>query len=649
LLALLCGGVFAGRVYSTFEPIRVKVATSSLPSEEGRVSVAVPPARSADRLGSPAVLIAQLQNPSSSAIGVAAAIEGRRIATVTVDARDTRRVDLATRSDVPVRPGDVITFSSARSGWTLEYLEVANIFGSSRNLLPLLIVPASLREYARPPLVLAVLLTIAIWGIALVDFSTPVQSRRRAVLRRLLQAVAVLFLTLVLASALISPFKLIVPVRTFCLTVALLFSVGLWRAILEARAQVIHRMRAPAHVVDAMLVGSVAAAFYVIAMFVALPLHGGNYSGFLHLSKQRIEQVEFLQQRHDLLDSLVLLEKGAYDGQFAYLITFDPWLRLYKEDPTRYGTMVDAAPYRFGRIGYSVLTKIVSGDNPPRYPATMIWLLIAGNLVAATFLALIVAHHGRHPAWGLLYLVVPGLHQSLQVGLPESLAAAGLLAGYWAWLTSRPWAAACAFGLSLLFRETGAVFLLALVAVDWVQKRDLKAVAILSSGFLPLMAWRSYLCWRLFPAWGWQGLFFNPENTGFPLAGIWDLWTRLANGTYYPDDRTMQLAGTFYPVLLVGALVLAVAYCWRHPSGLGAALIAFGAIALSLNYPSIWANTGNGERGTYELLLLSIVAWASLTRSWWLHVSYLGYFGALAAYLLLASINRNIIRQVLGI
>jgi hypothetical protein len=636
-------------VYSTFEPVRVKVTTSPKSNENGRVTVVMPRVPHLDRLAAPAVIIAQLRNSSPSAIDVAVMLNSSRLATVMVDAGAVRRVDLTTRSDVAIRPDDIITFSSGQATWVLEYLEVANIHGSSRTLVPFFIVPASTRQYDKPAVALVVLVTVAIWWIALIDTSTRVQSRGCALLRRGAQFIAGAFLALVLASALLSPFKVLMPARTFCLVVALLLSVGLWRTIQELRARVIRITRVPTHVVDAVLVGSVAASFYVISMFATLTLHGGNYSGFLHLQKARISQVTFLTQRPELLNSLVLLDDGAYDGQFPYLMTFDPWLDLYKDDPARYGTMVDAAPYRYGRIGYSLFTKIVSGDHPPRYPAAMIWLLLAGNLIGSAFLALIVAHYGRNPAWGLLYLLVPGFHQSLQVGLPESLAAAALLAGYWAWLTSRPWAAACAFGLSLLFRETGAIFLFALVAFEWIKRRDRRSVAILMTGAVPLMAWRAYVCWRLFPAWGWRGLFFNPENTGFPFAGISELWSRLSTGAYYPDDRTMQLAGTFYPLLLVAAIVLAAASCVRRISVVGVAVIAFGAIAISLNYPSIWVNMGNAERGTYEVLLLSIVVWASLPRASWLHGPFLSYFGALAAYLLFASVNRGIIRQVLGI
>ena len=38
-----------------------------------------------------------------------------------------------------------------------------------------------------------------------------------------------------------------------------------------------------------------------------------------------------------------------------YFATFDPLLRVYRNSPITYRRFMDAPPYRFGRIGFSLL------------------------------------------------------------------------------------------------------------------------------------------------------------------------------------------------------------------------------------------------------------------------------------------------------
>jgi LPXTG-site transpeptidase (sortase) family protein len=79
--------------------------------------------------------------------------------------------------------------------------------------------------------------------------------------------------------------------------------------------------------------------------------------------------------REDIAQSVRFSPDGGYDGQFFYFMTFDPFLTAFRHEPQRYGEYIDFPPYRYGRIGFSLLTKVFSGDRPAWYPATMVALV----------------------------------------------------------------------------------------------------------------------------------------------------------------------------------------------------------------------------------------------------------------------------------
>lgn len=190
--------------------------------------------------------------------------------------------------------------------------------------------------------------------------------------------------------------------------------------------------------------GAIGAAFFASMMLQTLTDYRGNYSGFLHLSRGMAATAPFLRERPDLARSLIVGDAG-YDGQFMYLMAFDPLLQRFRDQPVEYRRVVDNPPYRYGRIGFSVLTRWLSAAHAERYPATMMWLIVAAHFVLAALFAAIAARHGMSPFWGLLYLAIPSFAVSLLFALPEALAAAGMVAGVLCWESRQTFAAALCF------------------------------------------------------------------------------------------------------------------------------------------------------------------------------------------------------------
>ena len=121
-----------------------------------------------------------------------------------------------------------------------------------------------------------------------------------------------------------------------------------------------------------------------------------------------------------------------------YMMAFDPFMSAFKDNPRRYDEVVDTPPYRYTRIGYSLLTKLFAWNQPLRFPRTMIWLILASHFVAALALGAIIRHHGGHPAWALLYVDRAGLSAVAERGAARiDRRRRGCLTGIWLILKSR--------------------------------------------------------------------------------------------------------------------------------------------------------------------------------------------------------------------
>ena len=158
----------------------------------------------------------------------------------------------------------------------------------------------------------------------------------------------------------------------------------------------------------------------------------------------------------------------GYDGQFFYRLAINPADFAH----TAYGITVDQ-PYRFMRIGYPVITWLVSAGQRALVP----WMLVAVNVAAIGALAWLGGHlarqGGRHAAWGLLLPGYFGLVTSLSRDTAEPVAAAFMVAGLLAVRARRPGLAAGLLAFAALTRETVmvAVAALAIVRVTGLVRR----------------------------------------------------------------------------------------------------------------------------------------------------------------------------------
>jgi hypothetical protein len=609
LAAALCL-VLATRVYVSFDALRVKLVRTPVPASEGTVRIEAARDARASRLDAPVALIAVIDNPSDAANTFRITADAHPVCTATLLARSTHRVDCVIVGDWIRGPSHTLAITGGGPTWHLNFLEIATHHGSSSRLLSFHVLPDVATSYRQPGVNVVVGTWVVLWLLFLIR---PVSTWPRAATRthQVVSVIVVLLLAAAVVSPLVSPFLVILPTGSFVQVGALLLAPRLWRigvtvAEPARRAAWGAWLRRPG-------VAVVAVAFVVVSLYAAFVRYNagefaGNYSGLIRISEAGFDRSPLFADHPEVRQSLALLPNGGYDGQFMYFAAFDPFLRRFRGTPERYRDVVDAPPYRFGRIGLPLMVRAVAGSRWQWYPGVMIGLVLLGIAVSAAALARLAQLSGMSAWWGVVVLAIPGFWQSARMVLPEPLAAAGLLIGYLCVGQRRFAMAAVVLAGSLLIRETGLIFVIALAALLPRAVAGMRGRLCLLAAIVPLGAWRLYVAAGLWADWAWEGLFYPSANISVPFVGIARLWSAVAAGDYYPGVPELSTAAVWFPLVL-GSAVAAGFSLRRHlERHVAVALVAYAVLAVSLTFPKVWGHVGNAQRTSYELFVLLALA-----------------------------------------
>lgn len=613
--AVLCL-VLASRVFVAFETRRAKLVKTSVESVNGLVQVDTSFDSRVAFLDAPVAVIASIRNTGAVAETISIVADGRSLCDVVIAPASSKRADCVAVEGWTPRPGHNIEFRGASSAWALDYLELASHHGSSTRGLYLLVVPDVAAVYSRftragpVPIALAWLAIVAVWFVPVRRQWSPLAIKWH----RSLCGIAMVFLAALAVSPWFSPFLALISVWSFIKVTAVFLAPQLWELVTRLSEQWLlvlkYSRRWRAVLAAAATAAVVLLAFGLVVRATASGFEG-QYSGLLRVSGQGFDRVPFLHDRADVRRSLKLDQWEGYDAQFQYYAIFDPLLRRYSDQPQLYRDVVDSPPYRFGRMGFPMMARLVAGNRWEWYPITMVVLVWLGVGVSAFALALVAQHAGASAAWGLLVLAIPGFWQSVQVALPEPIAAALLLLGYLCVLHKRILLAALLFAVSLLVRETGVVLVMAIVLLASSSDITRRSRALLASAALTVAVWRLYVAWVLWPEWGWQSLFYSPHVMTVPFAGLAGLWSDLANGLHHPDVPNLARGALWFSILLAGVGVAAWPVARASGRVIGAALVVYALIALSFTHSTVWSHVANGQRASYEVFLLLALATVS--------------------------------------
>jgi hypothetical protein len=345
--------------------------------------------------------------------------------------------------------------------------------------------------------------------------------------------------------------------------------------------------------------------FFLSSMLGILGHFGGNYSRFLRIEKERLEAFGPLYFPPDRAGEIRagLAPLDGYDGEFNYFMAFDPFLSKYKNDPRVYSLFIDEPAYRFGRIGFPLLVKLFSLDNPRLYPRTIVWLIVASHFFGAFFLLRIILFLKKNPFWTFLYILVPGFYYSLQWGLGESIGLVLVLAALYAYLRERiPWTTAL-LAASLFIRESGFIVALAIMAFEVFQRRNIKRALFIGSSVVPYLLWKGFLTYRLFEINGWRTFTLGPADFSLPFSGFLDLFNRIRAGDY---DRPFVSAAVIYSLFLIILFAFSPVLFFKKKNVLSLSLLLFSALSVSLNYPMVWIGIGGAIRLTTEAFVFLI-------------------------------------------
>jgi hypothetical protein len=657
-MATGCAVVFGTRVFTNVESVRIKLPDLPASPAAGVVRLRVASDRTR-ALPSPFAVIANIRNRSAAEQRFSISVDNVRLCESSVAGGRVRRVDCAQSTAASNTYADrhEVVVSAPDSDWTLEYLEVASYHGRSSGILTAFVLPATSDRYDLP----AARWTPVVWLLLAVWFAVPVRrssSRLERALYSTLVGLTAAMFAIVFMAPFVSSYRIVISPETFFGWVATIGVARVWlllgpdgRAALATAAvdRVKHtrtRLRTliPPRRLPIIQTAAIGAAvgwvFFCYASDI-VKRHDHKLSSLLLISRHFFDGNPLARDRQDIRDGLLLNEHG-YDGQYFYNMTYDPFLTAFRHDPKTYNEFIDAPPYRYGRIGFSVLTKILSANNPRWYPYVMVTLVLAGLIGCGVLMSALALRHGATVWYGVLVILIPGYWRCVDATVPEPIAAALFLGGLLL-LMRQSWVTAGAlFGLSMLVRETAGVFVVALVIGMFLTGRRRESAQVACLALAPLALWRLYVGWVFMPAYGWEAFTFRPDDFDPPLAGVRQLWATVAHGSYFPGYAEMTRAAVSFPPLVMTGVILMVVIAIKQPRPIAFAGLVYAAMAISMNYRAVWLHIGNAERVTIDLFFSLALVSASIPReSRGLVRTLTAFWCATALYIFFGTYNAN--------
>ena len=166
---------------------------------------------------------------------------------------------------------------------------------------------------------------------------------------------------------------------------------------------------------------------------------------------------------------MIIRLEGWADGQLSKFVEVGTAINPFNWHRTAYGITIDR-PYRYTRIGYSVLAWLLSGGG---HAAALPFILVLVNLLSVAGIAwlggLLARSAGRHALWGLLFAAYFGLVVSIGRDTSEPLADLCLLGGLLSYRQRRFVLAALLLSYAAFANEPVLVFPLALSLTRWWQ------------------------------------------------------------------------------------------------------------------------------------------------------------------------------------
>jgi hypothetical protein len=287
----------------------------------------------------------------------------------------------------------------------------------------------------------------------------------------------------------------------------------------------------------------------------------------------------------------------GYDGQFYRYIAHDPFLErgLWKD--------VDAPPIRYRRILVPGLAYLGGLGRPRAIDAAYLAVILGFVFLGGYWASRYASARGRHPGWGLAFVLTPAVLVSAD-RMTVDAALAALCCGwvlYWGEKAAPRVAGYVLLAAVPLVRETGLLLNLA-SGIPLALRRRGRESLIWAVAMLPCAGWYAFVAARTQPGAGdWWSFVAH-----VPLAGF---IRRVLHPLAYPPGT--QLRGFMIAldyVALAGialALVLGVRLWLRRRDGaVEIAALLFCLLAIQTGSEDVWSGAFAFGRVFSPLLLL---------------------------------------------
>lgn len=308
----------------------------------------------------------------------------------------------------------------------------------------------------------------------------------------------------------------------------------------------------------------------------------------------------------------------GYDGQFYRYLAHNPWLRA---DWTRY---YDAPRMRQYRILVPALAWLLAAGNDEFVDSAYVGLILVCIFLGTYWLARYAVEEGRHPAWGLGFLLLPATLTSID-RMTVDVALAALSVAFVRYAKNQPWQRLYpVLLLAPLVRDTGALLIAAQCLYDLAGRRWRRAAGF-ATAILPAAIWYVYV-------WNRTALMVasqpaqRPHHASFMPGWLFryspiEIPMKLFAPAHYKFgpwlNHTLHAADA---LALCGFLALMAAAVWslrQYPWDAEQwAMVGFVALALAAGAPAFWGNVYTYARPFSPLVFLAAVRLLRHRRLW---------------------------------
>jgi hypothetical protein len=329
-------------------------------------------------------------------------------------------------------------------------------------------------------------------------------------------------------------------------------------------------------------------------------LYGGDWSSLYDQGDQRPLPAMFR-------GSYVFHHSAGFDGQYYRVVAHDPLARGDLRS-------VDAPVLRYRRILVPGLAFALGFGSHPWIDRAFDWVILASLFAGAYWMALLASALGYATAWGLGFLLIPGVFSGVERATVDSALISLTLGFVWYAWSRQDRALWLVVACAPLARETGLCLTAGLVLWEMIEWQWRRAV-VFGSAVAPAAAWFLYVAGKFPP---------DPLHrfSWLPMEELWISKFRyntqqISGASQIPGAEAIQV-GLYYVALAAAVMAwyLALRHLRTHlESPQGIAVVLFTLVTLLTFAPGLWFSAYNFTRVFAPLVLL--LAWEGMTRRRW--------------------------------